>query len=738
MKKNALKALSFGSLRAKLLSTVAMLLVASTLLVTSSYAWFVMSTAPEVTGIDTQVGANGALEIALLNQESWDNLSKLDMGDIDESATGALSTVAANLTWGNLVDLADPSYGLSKIILQPARLNITDGGMSGTKQVYRVNTSLLKTPIYGEDGRVKDLNENTSNFVLDANKSGFGTEGHGVRAIGTSAQMSVFQLGMNSARVQVSTATSAAVAEASRALSENGAGIANIVLKKVMGTGDNFTGDEIKPLLSMAQRLQNSLDQLETALRAVFAGYITTDGSEVTTEEQYQAALKEVNDKNNSLSTLLGSYGRIENLISEMGGYIQTLEKDQTNVTTAITECEALIENDGGDWETIRRTMEPLVNYNKIMLGDKTITDIEKDLNDYIKEHPDKTKKDAAIELLLPQVMGGITLKVPTGSGIVSDVADFAGDYTVEVKVTFGDDAPIGALKGQTIPATMQTAGVTPPYLNVCSDAMSKATLNTAKGSTAITDYYGYAIDLAFRTNAVRSGSSTSGLLLQTEPENRVYAGETENDALKGNGSYMQFKTTAGLSATKMTKLMDGIRVVFMDEKGEILALAKLDMQLGKNNYTILPENERTEGKYAYLNGFGESYQVSDVIAETDYNKLQADGKVVFDEGNKTIKAKLHLYNFERTESTVTSTDTEKKYTGGITINDQRTDSVLTELTPDTVKKITALVYLDGSKVTNATVAANAEQSMSGTLNLQFSSDAALVPAQNTALRQGD
>ena len=96
------------------------------------------------------------------------------------------------------------------------------------------------------------------------------------------------------------------------------------------------------------------------------------------------------------------------------------------------------------------------------------------------------------------------------------------------------------------------------------------------------------------------------------------------------------------------------------------------------------------------------------------------------------------MYDFERTKSTVTSTEEEIKYTGGITINNQRTDSVLTELTPDTVKKITALVYLDGSKVTNATVAANAEQSMSGTLNLQFSSDATLTPAQNTALKQGD
>ena len=139
-------------LKHKLISAGAMLLVSAIMMVSSSYAWYVLSTAPEVSNIKTQVGANGALEIALLNAESWNNLDLLDMGDIDESATAEnpIAATVANLTWGNLVNLDDASYGLDKIILNPARLFIMPDGDG-----YKVNSVPLKTPIYGEDGRVK-------------------------------------------------------------------------------------------------------------------------------------------------------------------------------------------------------------------------------------------------------------------------------------------------------------------------------------------------------------------------------------------------------------------------------------------------------------------------------------------------------------------------------------------------------------------------------------------------------
>ena len=63
--------------------------------------------------------------------------------------------------------------------------------------------------------------------------------------------------------------------------------------------------------------------------------------------------------------------------------------------------------------------------------------------------------------------------------------------------------------------------------------------------------------------------------------------------------------------------------------------------------------------------------------------------------------------------------------------------NAITKLVQDSPKAVTAVVYIDGSVVTNATVAANAQYSMTGKLNLQFSSDATLMPAQNSALRDG-
>ena len=61
MKKTTMPQGSGASMRRKLYSALSMLLVSGIMMVTSSYAWFVMSTAPEVKGIQTQVGANGAL-----------------------------------------------------------------------------------------------------------------------------------------------------------------------------------------------------------------------------------------------------------------------------------------------------------------------------------------------------------------------------------------------------------------------------------------------------------------------------------------------------------------------------------------------------------------------------------------------------------------------------------------------------------------------------------------------------
>lgn len=161
-----------AGIRNKLMAAVAMLMISCVMLITSTYAWFTLSTAPEVSNIDTTIAGNGSLEIALMPTT----------GDLTaiKSGKGTSSTVQdvtlANISWGNLVDLSDVSYGLNKIELMPAKITNFATGY----------TSILNTAVYGNDGRVKEVSGST---VLKSysKTDGFTTASYGVRAIGDDA-----------------------------------------------------------------------------------------------------------------------------------------------------------------------------------------------------------------------------------------------------------------------------------------------------------------------------------------------------------------------------------------------------------------------------------------------------------------------------------------------------------------------------------------------------------------------
>ena len=109
-------------------------------------------------------------------------------------------------------------------------------------------------------------------------------------------------------------------------------------------------------------------------------------------------------------------------------------------------------------------------------------------------------------------------------------------------------------------------------------------------------------------------------------------------------------------------------------------------------------------------------------------------------DGTNTVTAKLYLYEFSMTtkdDTDAEGTVTGSHQTGAITIGKQIASPAITALEADVPMIVTALVYLDGSVGNNSMVAASALQSMTGTLNLQFSSSATLMPAQNTDLQKG-
>ena len=169
----------FG-LRNKLIAAISMLLVSSIMMVSSTYAWFTLSTAPEVKNISTTVAGNGSLEIALMPSDGV--LGSIKNG---RSTKGIVALTTANTSWGNLIDLSDKSYGLNVISLNPASLKMKEN----SAEQLADKTKPLSIANYGMDGRITTL-DNSKIFVTSMNAesqkftSNVEKPYYGVRAIG--------------------------------------------------------------------------------------------------------------------------------------------------------------------------------------------------------------------------------------------------------------------------------------------------------------------------------------------------------------------------------------------------------------------------------------------------------------------------------------------------------------------------------------------------------------------------
>lgn len=213
-----------------------------------------------------------------------------------------------------------------------------------------------------------------------------------------------------------------------------------------------------------------------------------------------------------------------------------------------------------------------------------------------------------------------------------------------------------------------------------------------------VTSTYGYVVDLALRVNTTNENGTRGNLLLQTAAKNRIYDGSTNAETM-GGGSTMSFSVpaNANLKAGALQDLLKAIRITFVKDYGlsggtpVVLGTARLDVS-GVKDYT--------NGK-----------NVADVT-DTD------------DPGTWTVttEGKAPIYLYEET------TTTWKKDRDGV---------LLTEMEKNKAYQISAIVWLDGTVVKNANVSAATAQSLTGTLNLQFSTDIKLNPAVNTPLQKG-
>jgi hypothetical protein len=177
-------------------------------------------------------------------------------------------------------------------------------------------------------------------------------------------------------------------------------------------------------------------------------------------------------------------------------------------------------------------------------------------------------------------------------------------------------------------------------------------------------DTYGFAVDMAFRCN------QKSDLLLQTAAATRVNE-KSEVPVTQGGGSYMRF-TSENMDTEQLLKLMDTIRIGFINDRNTLLAIAKLNV----SNY---------------------------------------------EEQETGVFAPLYLYDFEIDDEGVLSMGERRK-----------DDASILSLPQNSPAIVSVVVWLDGDSVDNSLVDATSHQSMSGILNLQFSSSADLLPTDGT------
>lgn len=633
---------SFGNMKKKLMGAVCMLLVASIMMISATYAWFTLSTAPEITGITTSVGANGNLEMALLSGNV--NATTAEEGGVGSSMAIAADTVA-NLTWGNLVDLSNDSYGLQSISLKPARFNNAGSWATG---------NLLSIPVYGADGRVKDVANNTQasgKFNADNNTwENVDPMPVGVRAIGTNDNLTAQQSGLMSAKAAYNSKISEAQSTIRQALSNNAQGLANAVTQLAMSSSDApITAENETAINNMITATESSLKLIDEAYKQAILAVATT----IDTDAGYKAAVAAVNGAASAKAALTAAQDNGATIPAQIETAVDNLEAQKTIVANAKNNADYKAK-----LTALINTEKVTVNgYNAKATGD-TATDLM--VNGEINStFMGKMTKD-----------GGVRVEMPDGSGVFAYIATVVGNYSAasEISISF---------KGLTVtnmPSTMVTKATVDSTLGNALQAVQAAG-TSAGATTTLSDTYGYMIDLAFRTNAVNSY-----LQLQTEGKQRVYS-DSVSAATQGAGSSMTFKAVTNAQGNALLKdeevksLMKSIRVTFLDPNGNSSQLAVLDMSTAK---------------------------------------ATADG----------IKADLKLGNYVNGNFVPVADAAGTDYDDSIT---------LAKLNQNQAQSLSVVVWLDGDTVDNGDVA-NAAQSITGSMNLQFSSSVKLQPMSNTAL----
>ena len=604
-------------LKRKLRFTAIPLLLCLIVLFAASYAWMIMSISPEITNIDTNVGANGSLEIALLSDRTY--VDPLLIRTTVSDSVVAQDVLEANQSWGNMIDLSDERYGMSQLSLHPARLNL----LQDQTGAYTLNGSILRVAEFGLDGRINVLSADTVSALYGENDFTYFVDNqrYGIRAIGTISNLSPQQIALAQARTMAQSCTAAASRTAKNVWKDCGPALMNLFSRVYGNKETTCSAEDVALVRETAFRVDTALNYMELALRQ---GVLGAAASGMEAESAFREVSAQVNDVNIPLEDVLAAVDR--EIAAPFTAWNRQLKEIREKVADVIAKSEKLTGK--VSWAEIKPLLSVLVD------GDKTYFGETRRLSDQ-KAFEEKTPD--TVMTLMP------------GSGVMAQIAEFAGNYSTFFRWTKTENVEVRTADPTKAPYLIQLVDTLKNDSKAASGGWTRANLD---------DTYGLSVDLAFRCNV------ESDLLLQTGDSLRVEE-NTEFPVTQGGGSYMRF-SSADMNVQQLVRLMDGIRIGFLDDQNRLVALAKLNT----SNYREQPEG---------------------------------------------VFAPLYLYDHHLEED------------GSLAVGErQAEDGVILHLNKNTPTVLSAVVWLDGDHVDNSYVSYLSQQSMTGILNLQFASSADL------------
>lgn len=769
------------------IAAVALMLVVSIVMMASaSYAWVTISRAPEVKGMSTTLAGNGNLEIALVNPE----------GTAPGNATGTeTSLLSSNITWGNLINLSDSGYGLDQIALRPALLsgynrNSTPLYGASYDESGRV-TSTSQTYTYATWKQAED-----GSWFFDAAKPTYGVRAIASvtyeNITGNAAANKLMQNAKDT--YGKARALYLSVIDNEYLISSPGVfpevksmdALAALLRVYVQDQADYFTARLNDTTASYVTADYSGVVTYTYRLALAFQEVMELEGEALLYLANLQAYL------NGAEST--ASFGSVASLLAEYKAgtltakgvqldSLATFSQDYSEIAKAVNglkpyadacDPDKVANPERVEWSKIGTYVNYLVDINSTTLA-KTRTsqsftigsikslgsddlDTMMDLLDILQSCT--SEKNAADVVVYKGIIARLEQRLPE-----STTYTLEGNETI-VKIPLNVHARVAIIKiditeDEPVFASVRTTAAE-PFISTNDEGRTANMENSGgnKGDAVANDTYGMAIDMWVRTNVSDVVLTLEGsLVTELQPEfavdqkgNKVALYTITYDGEQTEAYFMvDDQGVAGwYEASGHTLIGTEDQIGSLDENGK-----PTNMQAG---YTIEAKQVEVVIGYDGVNRVWEDYlDLIEAGLMEENNTTQGAGSCYVFYADPSDQTRiLHLLEaftvvFVNSEGTTLGTaklDTEHYFsingkttvplqmvTGNTYYTDENGDQHLgiLPLAKNEATWVTAIVYLDGQRLSNADVLAVGE--IEGSLNIQFGSSVDLNNMDDEKLR---